>query len=316
MFPSKAKAQLEQTLNVVGTFFNCHASNVALVPCFSVGLNLLLEGLDQKEKVLLVSNDYPSLNMPFESRGFTIEYLALTAHLEAQIYDAIKTKGITVLAISLVQWLNGVKIDLSFLDQLKQDFPNLMILADGTQFLGTQNYDFENSGIDVMGSSAYKWLLSGYGNGLLLVKEGIKSRFSMRAKGYGSSRNAIGEEQYRSFCKHLEPGHLDALAMGSLEFSLNFLETVGMDAITSKLQELAIHAKAGLTELDLLEDAVVQRQTHSTIFNIKGSQRVYDHLKQNEVVSSQRGDGIRLSFHFYNTIEEINTLLKILKKVV
>ena len=185
---------------------------------------MLLEGLNEKEKVLLLSSDYPSLNMPFESRGFAIEYLELTTDLEEQLYDVIKTKGITVLAVSLVQWLNGIKIDLSFLERLKKDFPNVMILADGTQFLGTETFDFENSGIDVLGSSAYKWLLSGYGNGLILVKEEIKARFSLRAKGYGSSRNAIGEEQHRSFCKHLEPGHLDGFGHGKLRIFTQFFD--------------------------------------------------------------------------------------------
>ncbi len=316
LFTSKANARLEETRKVVGSTFNCGASNVALLPCFSIGLNLLLEGLDEREKVLLVSDDYPSLNLPFVSRGFAIEYMELVVDLEERIYDAVKNKGITVLAISIVQWLNGFKIDLAFLERLKKDFPDVMILADGTQFLGTQAFDFENSGIDIMGSSAYKWLLSGYGNGLLLVKEGIKARFDLQAKGYGSARNSIEKEQHRTFCKHLEPGHLDALAMGSLGFSLNFLGTVGLDNIAKKLQQLSEHAKEGFTALGLLNDAVVEREEHSTIFNIKGSQRVYDHLKQNEVVSSLRGDGIRISFHFYNTLEEVDAILKILKKVI
>lgn len=316
MFTSKANARLEQTRKAVGAFFNCQESNVALLPCFSIGLNLLLEGLDGKEKVLLVSSDYPSLNLPFQSRRFAIEYAELTANLEDRLYEAIKNKGITVLAVSAVQWLNGVMIDLSFLEQVKKDFPDVLILVDGTQFLGTQTFDFENSGIDVMGSSGYKWLLSGYGNGLLLIKEDIKTRFDLHAKGYGSGRNTIEDKDHRAFCKHLEPGHLDALAMGSLEFSLSFLEGIGMENITEKLQQLAIHAKEGFTELGLLDDAVVQREKHSTIFNIKGNQGIYDHLKQNDVVSSQRGDGIRISFHFYNTLGEIDAILKILKKVI
>ena len=316
LFTSKANAKLEQTRKVVGNFFHCHPSNIALLPCFSIGLNMLLEGLDKKEKVLLLNSDYPSLNLPFESRGFPISYLEQTTDFEERIYETIKNKGISVLAISAVQWLNGLMIDLSFLKQLKKDFPDVMILVDGTQFLGTQAFDFEASGIDVLGSSAYKWLLSGYGNGLLMVREGIKSRFKLQTKGYGSARNTVEQAEHRSFCKHLEPGHLDALAMGSLEFSLKFLDGLGMDTISKKLQQLSEHAKAGFAGLGLLEETVLKREKHSTIFNIKGNQKIYEHLKQNEVVSSLRGDGIRISFHFYNTLEEVDAILKILKKVI
>lgn len=313
IFTSKANAMLEQTRQVVGEFFNCPTTNVALLPCFSIGLNLLLEGLDPKEKVLLVAGDYPSLNLPFENRGFALDYVDLVPDLEEQIYEAIKTKKITVLALSIVQWLNGIVIDLSFIKKLKKDFPDVMILADGTQFLGTQAFDFESSGIDILGASAYKWLLSGYGNGLVLVKEAIKERFSLASKGYGSGRNIPKNEHYRTFCKHLEPGHLDSLAMGSLEFSLNFLAHIGMDKIEEKLQVLAVHAKREFTALGLLDDAVVKRERHSTIFNIKGDQSVFDALEQHGVICVQRGDGIRISFHFYNTLEEIDTIVRILK---
>ncbi len=312
---SKANDMLEQTRKTVGNFFNCPDSNVALLPCFSVGLNLLLEGLDKKEKVLLLQGDYPSLSLPFKSRGFALEQVAIGATMEEEIYATVKSKGITVLALSVVQWLNGIIIDLTFLQRLKKEFPDLMVIADGTQFLGTQTFDFTASGIDILGSSGYKWLLSGYGNGLMMIKDGVKHRFSMASKGYGSGRNTVEDQGHRTFCKHLEPGHLDSLAMGSLEFSLNFLDTVGMQNIEKHLNTLSAHAKQGFAELEMLEDCVVQRQAHSTIFNIKADQRVYEALSKNDVICVRRGTGIRLSFHFYNTLEEIDAILKILKKL-
>lgn len=303
-----------QTRKVVGRFFNCPSDNVALVPSFTIGLNLLLEGLDKKEKVLLLQGDYPSLNWPFESRNFDIEFIDITHNLEELIYDKIKEGSITVLALSIIQWLNGVKIDLEFLNKLKNDFPHLMIIADGTQFLGTSNFDFSSSAIDIIGASAYKWLLAGFGNGLLLIKEDIKQRFNLQSNGYGSGRNSKEFEHKRTFCKHLEPGHLDSLNFGSLEFSLDFLSRIGMKSIDAKMKELSNKAKGLFTDLDVLEDNVIKRNEHSTIFNIKADQTIFDRLLQENVVCSQRGDGIRLSFHFYNSVDEIYRIVEILKK--
>lgn len=305
-----------KTRKVVGSFFNCPADDVALVPNFTIGLNLLLEGLGKNEKILLLDGDYPSLNWPFESRGFNIEFLAITENLEENIYSKIQESNTTVLALSVIQWLNGIKIDLSFLEKLKSDFPDLMIIADGTQFLGTSSYDFSTSAIDVIGASAYKWLLAGFGNGLLMIKDHSKHRFSLVAKGYGSGRNSKDHEHKRTFCKHLEPGHLDSLNFGSLEFALNFLTQIGMEKINNQLDELSTHAKRVFSGLGLLEDRVVHRNGHSTIFNIKASQDVFDALLENGVVAAKRGDGIRLSFHFYNSLEEVDHIIKILKKTI
>lgn len=106
---------IDETRKTVGRFFGCTAENVALTQNFSLAINMLLEGLDKKERVLFLENDYPSLSWPFESRGFTTFFAKMDENLEDNIADKIKSENITVLAISIVQWLNGIKINLNFL---------------------------------------------------------------------------------------------------------------------------------------------------------------------------------------------------------
>ena len=304
---------LGATRDMVGDFFGCDSDNVALVPNFTIGLNLLLEGLSKKERVLLLQEDYPSLNWPFESRGFDLFFVSMGKQLEERIYEKISSERITVFACSAVQWQNGLKIDLEFLQRLKKDFSDLMVIVDGTQFCGMFAFDFAHSGIDVLGASGYKWMLSGHGNGFIMVKEGVKERFSLCSSGFGSGRNIKSESAHRTFCKHLEPGHLDSLCFGSLQFSLKFLRDIGKDAIDAHNRELSQKVKELFTEMGLLEEYIVEREEHSTIFNISGDDRSFQRLRQNGVMCAQRGGGIRLSFHCYNTYEEVVGISEMLK---
>ncbi|WP_435624748.1 aminotransferase class V-fold PLP-dependent enzyme [Flagellimonas sp.] len=296
----------------VGSFFGCKKENVALTPNFSLAMNLLLEGLPKDQHVLLLKDDYPSLNWGFETRNFKRTYLDIDENLEDNIHEALKADKIDVLALSVVQWINGIKIDLDFLKQLKKEFPDLMIITDGTQFCGTQRFNFDDSGIDILGASTYKWLLAGYGNGFFLVKDEVKKRFDLKAIGNGSVDRDISKKNSIPFCKHLEPGHLDSLNFGSLQFSLKFLEEIGLENIEKQLQRLSHKAKMEFSKLGLLEDFVTQRKEHSTIFNIKGGQERFDKLQGNGIICAQRGTGIRLSFHFYNTEDEVDKIAKIL----
>ena len=296
----------------VGDFFDCRKDNVALTPNFSLAMNLLLEGLPKDQNILLLKDDYPSLNWGFETRNFKRTYLDIDENLEDNIYRALKADKIDVLALSVVQWINGIKIDLDFLKQLKKEFPDLMIMADGTQFCGTQRFNFEDSGIDILGASTYKWLLAGYGNGFILVKDVIKKRFDLKAIGNGSVDRDISKKDSIPFCKHLEPGHLDSLNFGSLQFSLKFLQNIGLENIETQLKSLSDKAKTEFSKLGLLEEFAIQRKEHSTIFNIKGGQERFDRLQSEGVVCAQRGAGIRLSFHFYNTEDEVDKIAKIL----
>lgn len=310
---SKTHLILKETRETIGTCFNFKGDHIALVPSFSQGLNLLLEGLSVQEKILLLKGDYPSLNWPFESRGFSIGYLEIGSDLEEQIYDRIKNEKYTVFACSVVQWLNGIKIDFEFIKKLKADFPDLLIIMDGTQFCGSEQFDFNTSGIDVIGASGYKWLLSGYGNAFLMIKPAIQDRFQLKSTGFGSGRNATYQKDGRNFCKHLEPGHLDSLCFGSLQKSLNFLLGIGFASVTTQNQSLSQYAKDQFSSLGFLEKDVANRQVHSTIFNIKGKDH-YQKLINNHVVCAQRGDGTRLSFHFYNTKDDVDRVVEILKK--
>jgi cysteine desulfurase/selenocysteine lyase len=311
---SKSLEIISDTRTAVGNFFGCKRENVALLNNFSSGLNMLLEGLDKSQKVLLLENDYPSVDWPFHTRGFQISYTKIDQNLEENIRGAIQEDSISILALSVVQWQNGIKIDLNFLKELKKENPNLLIIADGTQFLGTTNFDFESSAFDVLGASAYKWLLSGYGNGFMLFKDEVKNRCELGTTGFNAANGVPDKKDHIRFARLFEPGHLSCLNFGSLKFSLNFLEQIGKDNIEAQNQKLSQIAKEEFTKLGLLEGAVTYRKEHSTIFNIKGDDALFEHLIANDVVCAQRGDGIRLGFHFFNTEKELHTIVRILKE--
>ncbi|MGB5783284.1 MAG: aminotransferase class V-fold PLP-dependent enzyme [Eudoraea sp.] len=306
---------ISEARDMVGTFFKCKSDLVALVPNFSLGLNMLLEGLDSREHILLLENDYPSVNWPFESRGFQISYAKIDEKLEQNILEKIRTNYIKILYLSLVQWINGIRVDLDFLKSLKEEFPQLMIIADGTQFCGAFEIDFENSGIDVLGASGYKWLLAGTGNGFMLFKDLAKVRFTIKTTGFNSANAVLTAKNTIPFNKQFEPGHLDSLNFGSLKCALGVLNDIGMKEITAHNENLSKKACKGFSELGLLNKDIIHRNLHSTIFNIKGNNALFNHLMEENIVCSRRGEGIRLSFHHYNTVEDIDSILEILRKM-
>ncbi len=307
-------ATISETRTAVSEYFDCKRENVALVNNFSTGLNMLLEGVAKNRKVLLLANDYPSVDWPFMSRGFEILYAQIDENLEATIAHIIATEEVSILALSLVQWQTGLKIDLDFLVALKSRHPNLLIIADGTQFLGTTNFSFANSGIDVLGASAYKWLLAGYGSGFMMFKDGVQEQCDLKTIGFNAA-NAVPEKKNDiRFARRFEPGHLACINFGSLKFSLDFMSKIGKDTIEAQNQKLARKAKAAFTELGLLHAVAITRRPQSTIFNIKGDTALFETLTNNDVVCAQRGEGIRMGFHFYNSENDIDFICDLLKK--
>ena len=84
-------------------------------------------------------------------------------------FFGVKIHNPDFLAISIVQWIDGIKLDLDFLKSLKLINKNLTIIGDGTQFCGTSKFNFDKSPFDVLISSGYKWMFSGYGIAFILI---------------------------------------------------------------------------------------------------------------------------------------------------
>jgi len=312
-FRNGHKKLLDTVRKQVATFFGSKKENIALIPNFSFGFNALLEGVEKPKRVLLLENEYPSISWAVQSRDFEIAYAKLDENLEQNISAAFEKKTPDIFACSLVQYINGIKIDFEFLKQLKQKYPNTLLIADGTQYLGTEVFNFEESALDVLGASGYKWMLAGFGNGFLMVKEEVKNKIFPKTIGYNSAETMESSLEETIFIKHFEPGHQDTFNYGSLGFSLRFLTQIGKETIATHLEILCEKARQGFTKLNLLEDSVVLRKKHSTIFNIKGDEKLFQYLKANNIICSQRGNGIRLSFHFYNTEKEVGSLVALLQ---
>ncbi|WP_029035072.1 aminotransferase class V-fold PLP-dependent enzyme [Salinimicrobium terrae] len=312
IFREKRDSLFLKVRKSVGDLFGCAPNLVALTPNFSYGFNLLMEAIDRSKKVLLLQNDYPSVNWAVESRGFKVCYAEIDENLENNIAEAVSRENPDFFVFSLVQYINGIKIDPGFLLKLKQQNPDLLLFADGTQYCGTEKFDFEASALDVLGASAYKWLNAGYGNGFFLFKEHMQEKIAPAGLELKELQGK-NKPHKGSFIGKFEPGHLDTLNFGSLKTAIDLIKQIGIEQIEDRIRELTFLARAKLSEKGLLEPAAVKRELHSSIFNIKGDEKLFQKLRSNKIICSQRGEGIRVSFHYFNSEEDLENLLRQLK---
>jgi len=236
-------------ITIAQTFDNL-AKNTVLTQNFSLGLNTLLNGFDKDQKVLLLDHDYPSVNFAFTSKGFEVCYATIDENIEKNIEQAILKNKPNIFAFSLVQYITGIAIDLDFLKNLKTKYPELLIIADGTQFCGTKVFSFKQSGIDILGCSGYKWLLGGYGNGFILFQDQILEKITPKTY-LEIAKQTEYDDSYTNVKARFECGHLDTYNFGSLQYSLNLLSEIGLQTIEENINQLVAYTKEELSKLGL-----------------------------------------------------------------
>ena len=294
----KAYEDLEHGHAVMASFFNASRAQTFGVFNFSTGIRWVLDALPKNYRFLTLEEDYPSLRFAIEERGFSTATLPISEHLESEIDKQLSTGAFEVLAFSMVQYISGYKMDLDFLKKIKEKYPQVLLITDGTQFLGAHAFDFNNSPIDAVVASGYKWLLAGFGNGIIMLSDGFLKHSLWSAQ---------------QFYDKIFTGHFDILATASIRFALQQLEEMDFDQLLKQKASLTSYFKTTLQEHQLLDSRKISQKQDSSIFSIPGDEKMYQALLDQNIRCAMRGSGIRFSVHFYNQEDDIHRLVDFLK---
>lgn len=285
----------------LGNFLGADPKYCYMVPNFSEGIRRIFDQIPRDYKFLSLQGDYHSLEGALEEYGFDVQQVAMSHNTESELRDHLREAPYQVLVLSIVQYISGLKIDLDTLTEIRQEFPDLMIIGDATQFLGTADFDLHHSPFDAVVGSGYKWLLAGFGNGFCALKSTFFQKTQIKPE--------ILE-------KRIYAGHFDILAAASLDFSIRQLlsEEVAEQRYRS-IKALTQTFHQALIEKEWLHYPELSKRNPSSIFLIKGGQQTYDLLQQENIRCALRGDGVRISIHFYNSTNDLDHLMETLKKV-
>lgn len=301
---------IQETKKTLASFFNTDSKNVFCTPNFSHAFIALLELLPEDYTYLILNEDYPSLNFPIINRKRQHNLLQITETLEEDLFQKIVACNPDVLVLSIVQYITGVKIDIQFIEKLKSTFPNLIIIGDGTQYFGTEPFDFDNSGFDAVAGSGYKWLLSGFGNGFILVNEQLQELLVQNLGHFQYPKQMWADKsKLQTF---FEPGHQDTLAHGTLNESLSLLLNLGLTNIQTHITDLTNFTYEKLHERNMLLPIIRKRSTRSALINIQLNPELYPELVRTGIRCFPRGSGIRIGIHLYNTQEDVQYLVDII----
>ncbi len=297
----------------IATAFGAETERTALIPSCSYGINLVLEALADGQKVMHLKNDYPSIIWPFRSRNYHCITVDNEDYSEEELIKNIKAHQIKILAVSAVQYSNGEIIAAQTFRAIKKQFPEILILVDGTQFLGTAAFNFRESGIDLFAASTFKWLCAGFGNGVMFMSEQLEEKLNSKARGYNTYKNPR-KEGSPTLGEFFEPGHQDLLVFKTLEFQVKWHSEIGFENIQAQIKEVKMYLREKIKdETPYKIITSVNPYLASGILSVDAPKELVKYLNANNIVCSFNR-GLRLGVHFYNNLEDVDELIKKIKE--
>lgn len=306
-------------------FMGAGDSEIAFIRSTAHGLSLIAQGLDWKEGDNMVtascefpSNIYPWMNL--NRRGVETRMVDPRdgeIHLE-DIREKVDART-RLVSLSWVEYQNGFRNDLEEIGSFCRG-KGIYFCVDGIQGAGALPLNLHALPVDFFSSGGHKWLLAPVGVGCLYVSERVMERVHPVIVGWHSVKHAGNfanlDFTLREDARKFEEGSSSMMGIFAFGAAVDLLSEAGAQRIWEKIRALHEHAIEGLKQKGYEILSPLKQENRSGILTFGSSrhapEKIFERLTEAHVVAALRGGGIRISPHFYNTVEEVDRMLEVL----
>ena len=306
-------SEIEMTRSAVAKMVGAIDLEIAFTPDVSIAMSMTAQALENKERIALLRDEFPSVVLPWISHGYDVTWIERAQDQTFDLADFEKAlnDGIKIVAVSWVHYNSGITTDLVTLGKMCKAYGALFIV-DCTQGLGAIPMDVKTCNIDILMASTFKWLTGGYGTCLLYISEGIKKQLNQRAMGWNSlidfEVDPQNQENWKIGAPSFEPGHLKYSNVLTFSTALQQIKTIGVAQINKHINSLTTYLEDRLSSIGLSPIAPGLSRDRSGIMTVRLEKSIYDRLNRDQIIATYREDYIRLSLHFYNDFKDIDRL--------
>ncbi|MBN8705230.1 MAG: aminotransferase class V-fold PLP-dependent enzyme [Bacteroidetes bacterium] len=325
VYPGFSETVLK-TKNLIGQLIHASSKDIAFQTNTSEGLNLLANGIKWKrgDRIILFSKDFPAVTQTFGKLIKEGVHLDLIRDRDGRIEvdDILRAMKPTtqLVCLSHVQFLNGFRLNLEEVGRLCNE-RGIIFAVDAIQSLGVIPVDVKKMKIDFLSSGGQKWLMGPMGTAFVYVSEELRTMLNQAYVGWLSVENPwtffdLGQRLAKD-ARRYEIGTLNAIGIVGLAESIGLLMEIGIKNIEKQVTDLNHYLLQGMSTYGVRPAMPYEHDFISGIvsFQISEPELIAAKLKEQNIVVSAREKYLRVSPHFYNTTEEIDTLLRVLKDI-
>ena len=330
----------EGTREKIRDFINAkETSEIVFTSGTTNSMNMIVSGffrnyLKRDDEVLVTLSEHASNILPWfmlqKEIGIKVKYIELNDKHEVTVENVKKaiTDKTKVISLAMVTNVIGDERPIKEISKIAHDNDILMVV-DAAQGAPHKKIDVQDMDIDFMAFSGHK-MYGPTGIGVLYGKFDLLDK--VKPFNYGGGMNAMftkdGYLELREIPTRLEGGTPNIEGVLGLSAAIDYLNNIGMDKINKYERGLRKYLINELSKLDFITIYNKDVDTNIVAFNIDGvfAQDTAIYLdKYNICVRAGNhcakmidnvfniSNTVRISLSFYNTKEEVDLLINVLK---
>lgn len=319
---------VQRSRSLFAKLINANADHISIIPSVSYGIATVCNNipLSSGDEVLVLEDQFPSNYYIWKRKCANTNASLVTvqkpkteqisADWTNEIITAINPRT-KVLAMCHVHWMDGTSFDLERISGRCKEYGTYLII-DGTQSVGALPFDVQKIQPDALVVASYKWLLSNYGLGYayfgdrLLHGQPLEENWINKVRSNEFENLTNYDDTYQSGAARYSMGEQsNFISIAMANEALDMLNEIQPQNIQEYANRLTQSAWAKLS------DAGVQIDASKSAYHMTGLrfgdgwdlQSIQTMLKENNVITSQRGSALRISVNMYNTPTDIDVLV-------
>lgn len=320
---------VRETKKAFAKLVNAKVDEIAVITNTTIGLNTIVNMLEIKSGMNIVTNDleYPSNVYPWlkmKNRGIEVRYVKnVDGKIPIEAYEKTIDDNTLAVAVSHVTWTNGFKHNLKELSEIAHKH-GAYLIVDAIQSAGAVKINVKEMDIDFMSCGTYKWLLGPTGAGYLYIKEEYIDKFTPPYVGYIGVKYRedplefnLYKLEWKETAEKFELGTMSHLSFAGAQAAIELILEVGIGNIEERIMKLTRYLIEKLLDKGFKLQSPTDDEERGGIVNFKleNGNEICKKLRKENIITSFRAGGLRVSPHFYNTEEEIDQLLEKIEKL-
>lgn len=303
---------------------------IALAPNVSVALGEIASALDfsQRNRVVLADMDFPTLAYQWLARqrlGLEVDFVPSPDHttLPAELFTPHIDDRTALVATSRVFFLNGFVQDVQALAATAHR-RGAYLLVDDYQGTGQMPLDVKALDIDFLVTGTLKWLMGGPGLAMIYVREELIPRLQPSITGWWAARDQFQfrttDFAFRDDAARLEAGTPAVAPVYTASAAMDIVHEIGVPRIRERTRFLSddLTRRASGQGWRLLGPTDSAQRSSIVVLAMERPEEIVHALSERNIIVDSRPDRVRISPHFYNTIEEneiiVDAIADILRK--
>jgi selenocysteine lyase/cysteine desulfurase len=304
-------------------FINASPDEVAIVTSASAGINSVASALNfrERKKVVMGEFEFPTMGhvwLAQRARGADVQFVKAEGNcIPAGNYEKTIDRNTCIVPVTHVCFKNGFRSDVSAVTKIAHR-AGALVMLDDYQDCGTRPVDVKALDVDFYVTGTLKYLLGPPGLAFMYVRKELISSLVPTISGWFAQRNPFAfDPQHIDLspsARRFESGSPSVPNVYAAVPGFQMLREIGMENVAGQIERLTQALLSAARDLGIRAKTPAHSVGPLVVLQCKDSNLLVQKLADSGIVASSRHDGLRISFHVYNTMDDVKAVAEILKK--